>query len=218
MLSPMGEALAVRLAQQARTRAAWQRILDAGLQILEQEGYDGLTIASLCDRAGVTPPTIYARAASKDALMLAIYEHAMQQIQRSDTLDPEDARWQQLPADLVVAEAVAAVFHIWLRNARLLRAVVTRAGKDPETFRRGSENSIDLSRRFRAILVSRPDVIGGRDAEARADACFRVVYAALVQRVMFGTGFESDLPLADAELQAVLIQMVQLFLNTEEKR
>ncbi len=62
MIYCVGEALAVRLPRQARTRAAWQRILEAGLQIVEQDGYDALTIASLCDRAGVTPPTIYARA------------------------------------------------------------------------------------------------------------------------------------------------------------
>jgi AcrR family transcriptional regulator len=218
MISGVGETLAVRLPRQARTRAAWQRILEAGVQIIERDGYDALTIASLCERAGVTPPTIYARAGSKEALMLAIYEHAMERIRRSDRLDPSDARWQELPADMVIAEAVTALAQIWLSNARLLRALVTRSGKDPETFTRGSENSIDLAHRFTAILLSRPDLILGREPELRADACFRVVYAALVQRVMFGAAFESDRSLPDEQLQAVLIEMVQRFLTTKEQR
>lgn len=210
--------MTVRLPRQARTRAAWERILTSGLQILEEDGYEGLTIAGLCERAGVTPPTIYARAPSKEALMLAIYDHAVQHITRSDTLDPEDVMWQELPAERVIPEAVTAITRIWLRNARLLRALVVRAGEDPETFRRGGEQSIDLARRFRRILLSRADVISGQNAERRADACFRIVYAALVQRVMFGSGFESDLPLSDAQLQAALIEMVRRFLDTEEER
>ena len=201
----------MRVPLQARTRAAWGRILASGLEILEEDGYEGLTIAGLCERAGVTPPTIYARASSKEALMLAIYDHAMQRINRFDTLDPDDAVWQDMPSEMVIPEAVAAVARIWLKNARLLRALVVRAGEDPETFRRGGQHSVDLARRFRQILLSRAEVLSGPDAERRADTCFRIVYAALVQRVMFGSGFESDVPLSDGQLQAALIEMVQRY-------
>ena len=216
--SRVNESLNVRMPRQARTRAGWERILTCGIRILEEDGYEGLTIAGLCDRAGVTPPTIYARTPSKEALLLAIYDHAVQRIMRSDTLDPEDAAWQQLPAEMVIPEAVTAVARIWLSNARLLRALVVRSGEDPETFRRGAQHSVDLARRFRRILLSRADVVSGRDAERRADACFRVVYAALVQRVMFGSGFESDVPLSDRQLQGALIEMVRRFLDAEVER
>jgi hypothetical protein len=35
---------------------------------------------------------------------------------------------------------------------------------------------------------------------------------------MFGAGFESDRSLPDEDLQALLIEMVQRFLTTEEQR
>ena len=90
--------------RQARTRASWDRVLQEGVALLEAGGYDALTIGALCERAGVTPPTIYARAGSKEQLLLAIYERAMQRIARDERLDPADPRWAAMePAELVRA-------------------------------------------------------------------------------------------------------------------
>lgn len=210
---------AVRPPLQERTRRAWQRILDSGLELLEERGFDGLTISELCERAEVTPPTIYARAPSKEALLVALYEHALERIAQADTLDPMDPRWQELPRDAVVSEAVEVLARIWLQNAGLMRAIVRHSSADAETFRRGGEASIDLARRFRAVLTGAAVGRAGGDAEQRADACFRIVYAALVQRVMFGERFESDLPLDDERLVATLVQMVKAYLaGNEEER
>jgi AcrR family transcriptional regulator len=213
----MSETDELRPPLQERTRLAWQRILDEGLALLEEDGFDGLTIAALCERAGVTPPTIYARAPSKEALLRALYDHALERISRSDELDPADERWQQLPPEQVIAQAVTVLFRIWIDNASLMRAIVRHSSTDPVTLRRGSEASIDAARRFRRVLTARPDVVGGADPARSADACFRIVYAALVQRVMFGEAFESDLPLTDEQLRTTLIGLVSGYLSHPEE-
>ena len=43
--------LEVRPPQQQRSREAWNRVLDAGVAILEDGGYDAFTIAAVCERA-----------------------------------------------------------------------------------------------------------------------------------------------------------------------
>ena len=43
--------LEVRPPKQERSRAAWNRVLDAGVAILEDGGYDAFTIAAVCERA-----------------------------------------------------------------------------------------------------------------------------------------------------------------------
>ncbi len=187
-------ALSVRPPRQARTRAAWERVLDSGVALIEDVGYDGLTIAALCERASVTPPTIYARAGDKETLLLAIYERAMERIRASD----------QLPERATVREAVAAVAAVWFENAALLRGIVHRAATDPEVFRRGRENSQDLARRFRAA-------IGGD--EHMADSVFRIVYATLVQHVMYGPQFESDLAVDDEALIEMLGDVAERYLE-----
>src|SRR3954462_3508414 len=110
---------AIREPRQARSRATWQRVLDAGLELLEEGGYEALTLDALCERAGTSPPSGYARAGNKERLLLAIYEHAIERIDAS-TIAPEDPSWQGLAPDAVVRHAVDAVCRGWLENAGLL--------------------------------------------------------------------------------------------------
>ncbi len=183
--------------RQARSRATWARVLDAGLELLEEGGYAALTVDALCMRAGTSPPSIYARAGNKERLLLAIYEHAMERIGASG-VEPEDPIWDDVQGETLVRLAVERVCRGWLGNAALLRPIVHRAGHDPEIFRRGSLASRELGADFRAVLARAG--IGERDA----DACFRLVYAALAQRVMYGEGFESDVPLPEEDFTAML--------------
>ena len=74
------EHLTIRPPRQERSRRAWARVLDAGVTLLEEAGYEGFTIAAVCHRAQVPPRAVYDRAPSKDALFLAVYEHGMARI------------------------------------------------------------------------------------------------------------------------------------------
>lgn len=57
-----------------------ERVLDAGVALLADGGYGAFTIGAVCDRAQVAPRALYARADSKDALVLAVYEHCMARV------------------------------------------------------------------------------------------------------------------------------------------
>jgi AcrR family transcriptional regulator len=212
----MGEGAEVRPPRQARTRESWRRVLDEGVALLEEEaGYAGLTIAALCARAGVTPPTIYARVGSKDGLLLAVYDHAMADIEAIGDLDADDPRWSGLDDDALVRAAVDEVARPWLARTALLRAIVHRAAVDPEIWRRGSLASREIGARFRRV-VSRDGARPGVD-ERRADGAFRLVYAALVQRVMYGPGFESDVELGDAAFLQLLGEVAVTYVNRSEE-
>jgi AcrR family transcriptional regulator len=197
---------AIREPRQARSRATWQRVLDAGLELLEEGGYEALTVEALCARAGTSPPSVYARAGNKERLLLAIYEHAMERLDAT-SIEPEDPTWRALAPDEVVHRAVDAVRRNWLEHAGLLRPIVHRAARDAEIFRRGSEASRALGADFRTVL--------GRAGFARrdADAVFRLVYAACVQRVMYGADFESDVPLSDRAFKAMLRETALRYLG-----
>ena len=61
---------------------------------------------------------------------------------------------------------------------------------------------------------SRGPAFGERDA----DATFRLVYAALVQRVMYGADFESDVPLSDRLLTRMLGDAAVRYLQLDQER
>jgi AcrR family transcriptional regulator len=83
--------LTIRPPRQERSRRVWDRVLDAGVAPLEEDGYEGFTIAAVCERAQVPPRAVYDRAPSKDALFPAVYEHGMARIRAGGTApaDPE---------------------------------------------------------------------------------------------------------------------------------
>jgi AcrR family transcriptional regulator len=186
--------MTVRPPQQARSRATWLRVLDAGVDILEEDGHEALTIANLCDRAGVTPPTVYARAPDKVTLLRAIHEHAVDRVQAEITL----------VAGTSPAEATSAIAHAFLDNARLMRAVIRQASAEPEIYDRGSSEVIALGRLFRAAVDG---------DERRADACYRIIVGALAHRVVDGAEFTSDIPQTDAAFTDSLCEMAERFLR-----
>ena len=207
----------MRPPQQARSRASWERVLDEGVALLEDVGYDGLTVAALCERAGVTSPTVYARAGNKEQLLLAIYEHAMARIGTGDRLAVDDPRWHGLRPEALMRRLVDEFAHVWLDNVPVLRATVLRAASDPAIWRRGQLRSQDVARRFRAIALQHLDRVATPSEERAVDACLRIIYAALVQRVMYGEDFESDVPLGDAELVTTLGDIAVRYLGIQEE-
>ncbi|WP_426321835.1 helix-turn-helix domain-containing protein [Microbacterium sp. E-13] len=67
----------IRPPQQARSRAAWERILDVGLRLPQQGGFDAVTIGDVCRQADVSAPSIYARVDGRAGLLLAVGERGM---------------------------------------------------------------------------------------------------------------------------------------------
>ncbi|WP_112261353.1 TetR/AcrR family transcriptional regulator [Lentzea terrae] len=200
----MGEAesapaadLEIRPPKQRRSREAWNRVLDAGVSILEDGGYEAFTIAAVCERAQVAPPAIYARTTSKDALFLAIYEHGMQSLRAEQRVFADDSRWADLSAAELVRAAVAETVGMFFRHERFLRAVILISASHPEVRRRGSRYSQEHGDGFAKVILRVADTITHPDVEAAVSSCFSTVFAASVIRVAYGPGFASSLPVDD---------------------
>ncbi|MDY7103035.1 MAG: TetR/AcrR family transcriptional regulator [Actinomycetota bacterium] len=203
--------LEVRPPLQRRSREAWQRVLDAGVALLEEGGYEAFTIASVCARARVAPRALYARVDNKDALFLAVYEHGMARIRLDHAVFADEARWRRLPAREVATQAVREVAGIFDRHAALVRAVVLISGGHPEVHRRGARYSRELGDLFTELLLRAPGEIDHPAPEAAVRAAFDVVFSSLVLRTAYGPSF--TMPAADEEqFREQLTEMVRRYL------
>jgi len=213
------EHLTIRPPRQERSRRAWGRILDAGVTLLEEAGYEGFTIAAVCDRAQVPPRAVYDRAPSKDALFLAVYEHGMARIRADHEVFGDPAHWRGLSASALIEAAVREVAAVFGRHQALLRSVVLISGVHPEVYRRGSIHSRELGDRFSALLrplapqITHP----GSDVDTVLRACFTTVFSALVIRVAYGPGFAAD-PVDDATYTSQLARMSVCYLLADRDR
>src|SRR3954466_11107995 len=76
----VSEPEALRPPLQNRSRESLERVLEAGQKLLEEEGFEGFTLQEVSRRAKVSIGSIYARAPSKEELILAIYDREMERI------------------------------------------------------------------------------------------------------------------------------------------
>ena len=185
----MNNEFAIRPPRQERTRQAWTRILDAGVAIIEEGGYEGFTIAAVCERAKVAPRAIYDRTTSKDALFLAVYEHGLSSIRAEEEVFDRSERWAGLDARTLVVEAVAEVVGIFERHAAFLRPIVLLSGAHPEVYRRGRSYTARTADRFTVVALGARDQITHSDPESAVRLCFGTVFASLVLRIAYGPGF-----------------------------
>ncbi|MCW2634130.1 MAG: putative TetR family regulator [Blastococcus sp.] len=199
-----GEDLEVRPPKQQRSRETWNRVLDAGVAILEDGGYDAFTIAAVCERAAVAPTAIYARTTSKDALFLAVYEHGIAKLRSEQSVFADDVRWAGLAPVELVRAAVAEMVGISFRHRRFLRAVVLISAAHPEVARRGSRYAQELGDGFARVVLAASRHVRHPDAEVAVRSCFGTVFAASIIRVAYGPAFATPSPVDDDTFTASL--------------
>jgi AcrR family transcriptional regulator len=198
--------LAVREPRQRRTREQWERILDAGVQLVEKGGYEAFTIAALCDAAGVPPRALYARAATKDALFLAVYERGMAKVHAGEVVFADRDAWDLADPLTRIEQAVRRLVQIFIDNADFLRAVVLVSGVHPEVRRRGEAYRSRIGELFTSVLTPVTVTPTHADPARARDFCFSMVFSAMVVRTAYGPGFGHHAPEPASEDLTTMVQ------------
>jgi AcrR family transcriptional regulator len=77
--------------QQARSRAALQRILTAAEEVLAATGFDDFTMGAVAERAGLSVGAIYRRFEGKEQLLTAVKDRLLNQVEEGITAAVEAA-------------------------------------------------------------------------------------------------------------------------------
>ncbi len=203
-MTPADSSTIVQLPRRPGGWATWNRILDAGVALLEDSGYESFTIAEICKRAEVAPPTLYQRVKSKDALFLAVYEHGVARLRRDQEVFQDDKQWEVLPPAEAVRTAVTELIRILEKHGAFLRAVVGVSLTDPEVRRRGSVYGRELGERFAKRVMIASEVISHPDPLEAAYSCFTMVHSATIMRMVYGADFATPRPVDDSTFMARL--------------
>lgn len=169
-----------RAPRQDRSRDTWDRVLQVGMDLFAERGWQGLTITELCRRAKVSAPSIYARVDGKAGLFLAVHDRWLAQIRETERM----LREEHVREGADAAEAAASVTHVILGvfdvHAPALRALIDRSAHDPELLARGGA----ASRRMLGALAQTLPV-----PTPQALNVVRTVYTEGLVRVMYGDAF-----------------------------
>lgn len=193
--APKGEALmedlpGYRPPQQQRSRRAVERMLAAGADVLRESGYEGFSIAEVCEQAGVSSGALYARFDGKDTLLQAIHRNVMAQIiEESTSMYQSDAEWAGLSAEETIERAVRLLVDHFNRNAAILRVFILRSAVDDWMRRSGANSIVPIAQGFSARVRAHADKIRHRDPEAAIESIFGLAFQTLSHDVAFGGEF-----------------------------
>jgi AcrR family transcriptional regulator len=115
-----------------------EAIVDAAVEILDQEGADALTVRRLGEQLGTGSATLYWHIGSKDELGELVYDRVMGEVQLPE---PDPSRWEEQ-----VKELARQVYRIMLKHNDLVRFSLGRVPVGPNMLRI-MEWSLDLLRK-----------------------------------------------------------------------
>lgn len=198
--------LATRPPRQDRSRRAWERILTAGVEVLETGGFGGFTVIAVCDRAGVAPRAVYERVDSKDELFAAVYEFEMRRI-----VADQHAVFDRPPdgpdARAAIGYAVNALLGLFASHAAFLRTVIHLAAAHPALAERGRFYTREVRSSFVTALQAAAGLDQRKPSPTVLDAAFTAVFASALVRTSYGPDYLGG-SIEQAELADELTAMV----------
>jgi AcrR family transcriptional regulator len=119
-------------AQQDRSRATRERLLDAAEIVFAKKGYDGARLADIAREAGCSVGAVYFRFKDKSALFSAIAESFIEDARLgfAALLSQAPAQPEQITRQFVSASAAS-----FQRHRGLFRAIVERGIEHPQAMR-----------------------------------------------------------------------------------
>jgi AcrR family transcriptional regulator len=199
----------VRPPKQQRSRESYERVLHAARELLEENGFEGFTVQEVATRANVSVGAIYERFGNKETLLHTVHARLMETIAKF--VDAQDAALPAGAGDLIEA-LVQRVAATMAAHHAILRAFMHLGALDDVIADRGSLESVELGRRFRAALRPHAAELTHPDPEVALDVAFRIAYSTLARQVMYGPLFESDVALGWDRLTGELARACRAYL------
>jgi AcrR family transcriptional regulator len=175
----------VHPAKQARSRARMERIVEAGLELVNQHRFDEITMGMIAERAGCSVGTLYKRFASKEALLVVLADTARLEIARelSAGLFPAEADDETLRD--ILLQAIRYMTTRLRAREGLVRAMLTRQLTRPGAVRPLREAGLAILRATAERSANRrPPHLSPHEFEQRLRIGFQVLIGTLVNMIV----------------------------------
>ena len=205
-----------RIPQQRRSRESLEKLLEAAEEQIRAEGLEGLTIANVVGRAGLSVGAFYARFPDRTALLHAV------QSRYHDRVEPqlhERLREMVLPEKTLrraVGRAIDLLVDHVMGEREISRAFMMSSVFDPVMRSRGEQ--VNRARRevFVTVLLPHKDEIHHADPVLAINMAYGM-YAAVVRgALVFGLEHELYSTISDQTMVGELKEALTLYLKGGE--
>lgn len=176
-----------RAAKQDRSRASFERVLDAAEELLREKGYGAVTLNDVSRKAKVSIGSIYGRVDSKDHLLRALQVRVLDRIDLEQHAMINRIRRRELPLHELVPTVLRELANYLRRHAAILSVFMERATADPVIASTGKRRFQELARDVELLILDRKAEIGHPQPEHAARTCVSVAYASLARYLGLGS-------------------------------
>ncbi|MFT7676144.1 MAG: AcrR family transcriptional regulator [Planctomycetota bacterium] len=205
-------------AKQARSQRTAERIVAAAVELLGEQSFEGLGVAEIADRAGVSVGGFYARFKGKQALLQYLQGTVFDGIlKRAHELFSPVATEGLCAAD-VIERYMAMAVDGFRRHRVVLQQVSlrSRTSGDPEFRSKVLGLNIELHDLFRARLYERLEQMQHTDPRSAIDVALTATSAVMREYVLFGDLRPQFPPIEDALLVSELTDLFCSYLRIDQ--
>lgn len=177
----------VREPKQERSRASFERALDATVSLLVERRSDGFTIAEVAARSGVSTGSIYARVASKDDLIRVTHHREMARLSGRTRQAFADLATPGAPLPQVVSRAVTTMADLLADRAPMMAPFMAISHHDAVIGAAGRAAHTEMVCAFTDLVLTAGPAITHADPARAAAWCCTVVYSVLARKLGLGS-------------------------------
>jgi AcrR family transcriptional regulator len=201
----------IRPPHQARTQKVLVRLLDAAQELLEQKGFDDVSVVEVATRAGTSVGALYRRFKDKDGLLHALHERYCEEAFATADAALAPARWEEAGIPEILSESIAFLIRVHREHLQLDRAIYQRAFSDARFSERASRLFRHVVSGLSELLLARSEEIGHPQPSLGVDVGLRLVLAFLTQHYTMAGG-NLD-PLSDRQVAEELTRSCLAYLG-----
>jgi len=197
----------MRPVRQARSQETLERLLDSTESLLVNKGFEGVTVAEIAARAGLSVGAVYSRFRDKDAVLQCLMDRFVAQAKSTADATLDIDRWQGACSEEIVSEFIVFLVEIHRERIGILRELVARARNTAPVVERKEELIRHIGDRLAALLLERGEQISHPDPAFAVSFGLRLVLGCLEQAILSGASSGSGaygLPASDDRLAAEL--------------
>lgn len=167
--------------QQARSRATLERVLNAAEALFAERGQIGFTLPEVARRAEVSVGTVYRRFATKEELLMAIFDRVRSQEDETRLSVWESVSWNAMQPREMTRRLATDISVILREREDLLRAIMARRltvdDSDP-VFQHGLQDVIRGAAQFEQAILRSGRTVTHPDPHVAIEFSYRLIVSA----------------------------------------
>ena len=170
--------------QQARSQETLERLLDAAEELIEERGFENISVAEITRKARSSVGAFYSRFKDKQGLLHYLHERFSQQAAATarDALDP--ARWEGVGVHEICRELVQFLVELYSRRGGLILTFQSHIRSDSEIAARMLANNMTVTSLLFALLSRKREEIGHPNPELAVALATRLIFGSLNERAL----------------------------------